>query len=105
MKDNNSNGQKRPRSSIQLCREVSHFISQEQQKRLECGLPHTSQNDIVNDWLLDHAQCLAFAVRGYPSYPVVPFTQLYPSKEEMEQRAGLPPGVVFTRPPPGDGSK
>jgi hypothetical protein len=82
MKDNGENKQ-RPRSSIRLCEEVSRFIREEQTRRKTLGLPHTTQNDIVNDWLREHAQSLAFAARGYSSYPVAPFTQLYPSNPQQ----------------------
>jgi hypothetical protein len=40
------------RMSFTLCHEASHFLMEEQQERVNLGLPHTALNDIINDWII-----------------------------------------------------
>jgi hypothetical protein len=56
-------GTKKPskkRSSIYFAHEVGHFVLREKGKRIRLGLPHTSESDIVNDWLLAHALSIGY---------------------------------------------
>jgi hypothetical protein len=46
---------KRPkrRFNFDLCHEAGHYILAEQRRREDEGLPHTSLNDIANDWFIE----------------------------------------------------
>ena len=41
------------RSSLSLCHEAAHFVSEEQKRRKRLGLPHHQKKDIIDDWIVE----------------------------------------------------
>jgi hypothetical protein len=41
------------RSSLSLCHEAAHFVSEELKRRKRLGLPHQKKKDIIDDWIVE----------------------------------------------------